>query len=428
LIEEAKKAAKAAGGTGAAPGKLLRSALLAAGFGACLWGSAQAASPSQFYSYDPAELALAKQKVAAHDPLYQPSYDNLLKDAEAALTHRRYSVVDKTLAPASGDKHDFFSFGPYWWPDPAKKDGLPYIRKDGLHNPASSTNGTDATRLGKFSHDVTVLALAWYFTGQQKYADKAGELARAWFLQPETRMNPNLEYGQAIPGRVNGRGIGIISSRSLIDVMDSLALIQPANALSDAENDAVRGWYREFLNWLLTSRNGFEESNAHNNHGTWYSAQVTAFALYTNQPEIAKRELEITKIRRVAGQIDREGKLIAELERTRPSGYINFALEAFGHLGRYGELAGEGVWAHGQDAHSIKQGYRFVARYVNGEKWPYQEIDPKEGSTDGVNLRAMQNMLAAARAYKDDPAFAEKARWLLQHYPGQLDALIQPLP
>lgn len=406
---------------------LLRSAALAAGLGACLAAPALAASPSQFFTYDPAELALARQKIAAHDPLYLPSYDNLLKDAGAALTHKRYSVVDKSLAPASGDKHDFFSFGPYWWPDPSKPDGLPYIRKDGQHNPASSTDATDAARIGHFTHDVQALALAWYFTGDKKYADKAGALARAWFLAPETRMNPNLDYGQAIPGRVNGRGIGIITSRNLIDVMDSLALIQPTGALSDAENEAVRAWYRDYLNWLLNSRNGFEESNAHNNHGTWYSAQVVAYALYTGQPAIARRELQITKIRRIPGQIDREGKLIAELERTRPSGYINFALEAFGDLGRYGELAGENLWEHGQDAHNIEQGYRYVARFVNGDKWPYKEIDAKEGSTDGVNLHAMQNMLAAARAYKGEPLFAEKARWLLQHYPGQLSALILPL-
>jgi len=405
--------------------KTLQAALLAAGL--CLAGLAAAASPSQFYTYDPAELALAKQKVAARDPLYLPSYANLIKDADAALAHARYSVVDKTLAPASGNKHDFFSFGPYWWPDPSKKDGLPYIRKDGLHNPASSTEGTDATRMGKFCRDVQVLALAWYFTGERKYADKAGMLARAWFLDPATRMNPNLDYGQAIPGRVDGRGIGIISSRNLVDVMDSLALIQPTDALSDAEHDAVRGWYRDYLNWLLNSRNGFEESNAHNNHGTFYSAQVVAFALYTNQQQIAKRELEIVKIRRIPGQIDREGKLIAELERTRPSSYMNFALEAFGYLGRYGELTGDKIWQHGQDAHNIEGGYRFVARYVNGDKWPYQEIDPKEGSPDGINKHALPTMLTAARAYPDTPLFRDKARWLLEHYPGELVALILPL-
>jgi hypothetical protein len=404
----------------------LRAAVLAACLGTC-GALAQAAAPSQFYTYDPAELALAKQRVAAHDPLYAASYDSLMKQADAALAHARYSVVDKSLAPASGDRHDFFSFGPYWWPDPGKKDGLPYIRKDGLHNPASSTDATDAVRIGRFSHDVNVLALAWYFTGEQKYADKAGELARAWFLAPATRMNPNLDYGQAIPGRVDGRGIGIITSRTLIDVMDGLALIQPTGALSEVENDGVRAWYRAYLNWLLTSRNGFEESNAHNNHGTWYSAQVVAYALYTGQPEVAKRELEIAKIRRIPGQIDREGKLVAELERTRPSGYVNFALEAFGDLGRYGELAGVNLWSQAEDAHTIEGGYRFVARYVNGEKWPYPEIDAKEGSPDGVNRHAMQNMLAAARAYPDQPLFAQKARWLLQHYPGELSALVLPL-
>ena len=404
----------------------LRKIWLTACLGAMLPGVAHAA-PSQFYTYDPAELALAKQKIADKDVLYQASYDELLKQANAALTHPRYSVVDKTLTAASGDKHDFFSFGPYWWPDPKAKDGLPYIRKDGQHNPASSTNATDSVRMGKFSQDMTVLALAWYFTGEKKYAEKSAELARAWFIAPQTRMNPNLDYGQAIPGRVNGRGIGIISSRSLINVMDSLALIEPTEVLTEADDQAIHGWYRDYLNWLINSANGFDESNAHNNHCTFYSAQVVAYALYTNQPEIARRELKITMIRRIAGQFDRDGKLVAELERTRPSGYVNFALEAFGYLGRYGELLGEPVWRTGADAHSIRQGYHFVARYVHGEPWPYTEIDAKEGSPDGVNLHAFQNMLAAARAYPDDPVFAEKARWLLQHYPGQLSALILPL-
>jgi hypothetical protein len=396
------------------------------GLSLAMLGTALAA-PSQFYTYDPAKLALAKQKIADQDASYLPSYAALIKQADAALTHGPYSVMDKTLTPASGDKHDFYSFGPYWWPDPKRKDGLPYIRKDGLHNPDASTEGTDATRMGKFSSDMTALGLAWYFTGDKKYADKAAQLARAWFITPQTRMNPNLEHGQAIPGRVTGRGIGIISSRGLINVMDSLALIQPVGALSDEENQAVRNWYRAYLDWLLNSSHGFDEGNAHNNHGTFYAAQVVAFALYTSQPEIARRELKITRIRRIAGQIDGEGKLISELERTRPSGYLNFAMEAFGYLGRYSELMGEPIWDAGEDQHSIRKGFRFVARFVNGEPWPYKEIDAKEGTPDGVNKHSFANMLAAARAYPDEPLFTEKARWLLQHYPGQLSALLLPL-
>ena len=393
----------------------------------CLCALAQAETPALFFTYDPADLALAKQKVAAKDPLYLPSYDKLLQEASAALNHPRYSVVDKTLTPASGDKHDFFSFGPYWWPDPTKKDGLPYLRKDGVHNPAASTDGTDSTRLGHFAHDVTVLALAWYFTGEQKYADKSAELARAWFLVPATRMNPNLNFGQAIPGLVDGRGIGIIGSRVFIEVMDSLSLIRSAHALSDAQDQAIHAWYRDYLQWLLTSANGIDEGTAHNNHGTFYSAQVVAFALYTGQPEVARRELQVAKSRRIGAQFDRDGKMPAELERTRPSSYTDFALEAFGTLGRYGELTGEKVWEHVDDGRGIRKGYLFMARFVHGEPWPYPEIDPKEGSADGINRRSMHNMLTAARAYPDEPVFAEKARWLLQHYPGQLSALLLPL-
>ena len=402
--------------------------LLAMGLSAALLVATPAnAAASQFFTYDPIKLALAKQKLVDRDPITTESYKALLTQADAALTHARYSVMDKTLSPASGDKHDYFSFGPYWWPDPKQPNGLPYIQRDGQHNPAASTEGTDSARLGKFSRDVKVLALAWYFTGEKKYAEKAAELARAWFVTPATRMNPNLNYGQAIPGRVDGRGIGIIGSRDFIPVMDSLALILPTEVLSETENKIIHAWYRDYLDWLLTSRNGFEESNAHNNHGTFYSAQVVAFALYTGQLAIAKRELEIASIRRINGQIDREGKLIAELERTRPSSYMNFALEAFGYLGRYGELLDFPFWTSGIDGRSIKKGLLLVARYVNGETWPYKEIDAKEGSPDGIHQRSIQTMLTAARAYPDEPIFEEKARWLLKQYPGQLNALILPL-
>jgi len=56
---------------------------------------------------------------------------NLRVAADAALQNEPYSVTHKTIEPPSGDKHDYLSFSRYWWPDPKKPDGLPYIRKDG---------------------------------------------------------------------------------------------------------------------------------------------------------------------------------------------------------------------------------------------------------------------------------------------------------
>jgi hypothetical protein len=394
------------------------------------------AAQSRWFTYDPVELAQARAQIAAADPLYQPSYVALLKKADAALAKANPSVTAKTLTPASGSKHDYFSFGPYWWPNPNTPNGLPYIRRDGQTNPDSKTDATDSVRLASFSSDVRSLALAYTFTRDPKYAVKAAEMLRVWFVAPATRMNPNMTYAQAIPGIVDGRGIGIIDSRAFIDVMDAVELIRPSNALREVDYQLIKLWYRIFDLWLLTSENGFEEGNWHNNHGTWYDAQVVAFSLFTDQPDLAKRQLKIAALRRVAGQFDMEGRQVAELERTRPYHYSQFNLQAFSKLGRYSELVDAGLtngdtdptdlWQFTLDSHGLKAGYSFVAGYINAAgnldpSWPYPELTPGDGVDE-----ALGNLLAATRAYKD-PALRQKAAILLARYPGQIDALLLPL-
>ncbi len=62
--------------------------------------------------------------------------EQLVEKANAVLKAGTvYSVMQKTQLPPSGNKHDYMSQGPYWWPDPSKPDGKPYIRKDGQRNP-----------------------------------------------------------------------------------------------------------------------------------------------------------------------------------------------------------------------------------------------------------------------------------------------------
>lgn len=393
------------------------------------------AAPARWFSYDPARLAAAHEKIASGDPLYKPSYDALLKEADAALASKPSSVTEKGLAPASGDKHDYFSFGPYWWPNPDTPNSLPYIRKDGQTNPASKTGDTDSKRLAEFAGAISSLALAYNFTGDQKYAAHAAEMLRVWFVAPKTRMNPNMTYAQAIPGIVDGRGIGIIDSRLFIDVMDAVELIRPADKLSETDYQTIRAWYRDLNEWLLTSSHGFEESNWHNNHGTWYDAQVVAFSLFTDQPDLAKRQLKITALRRVAGQFDKEGRQVAELERTRPWHYSQFNLQAYGKLGRYAELVDAGLrndldptdlWSFTLDSHTLKKGYSFIAGFVTeadktNAKWPYKELE----ENDGMEL-AVGNMLIGAHVYKD-PQIKQAAALLLARYPGQIEALLQPL-
>lgn len=368
------------------------------------------------------DLQYSQQQLAAKTPAFVGAYNKLIASADRALKQPLYSVMDKSLTAASGDKHDYYSFPPYWWPDPSKKDGLPYIRKDGETNPAANSDATDKKRLVAMSNDVSNLALAWYFSQNPAYAQKAREQLVNWFINPQTRMNPNLQYAQAIPGINDGRGIGLIDSRALVEVIDAIELLRPANVISDKEYQQLKQWYGDFYRWMTTSQNGFEEDNWHNNHGTYFDLQAASFALFSGQIAEAKQRLQITQLRRIANQFDNQGRQMAELERTRPWHYSNFNLEAYNKLGRLGEITGVDVWNFSLDDHSLRKGYSYVAGFVNSDTpWPWKDIDKMD------NKKALVNIVSAARAWPEDPVFREKAQWLMANYPDDITTLITPL-
>jgi hypothetical protein len=217
-------------------------------------------------------LATARARAAAGDKTLAEAVADLRRDADKALKAGPFSVTDKKETPPSGDKHDYMSVGPYWWPDPSKPDGKPYIRRDGEVN--ADRGKFDNVPLGHMAGAVAVLGPAWYFTGHEPYAAHAARLLRAWFLDEKTRMNPNLNYGQAIPGVTDGRAAGIIDTVCLIDLVDAVGLLAGAKAWTDADQKALEGWFREYLKWLRESRIGKDEEKAGNNHGTWYDAQA----------------------------------------------------------------------------------------------------------------------------------------------------------
>ncbi|MEZ4863066.1 MAG: alginate lyase family protein [Caldilineaceae bacterium] len=287
-------------------------------------------------------LLAAKQRLAAADPQLLPAYAKLLRDAEKALTAGPFSVMDKPFTPPSGDKHDYYSIGPYWWPNPDTADGLPYIRRDGEVNPERER--FDASQRSHMENAVITLALAYYFSEEERFAAHAAELLHAWFLAPAISMNPHLQYGQAVPGRNEGRGTGIIETRMFTRLVDAVQLLTASATYSLSELDNLRVWFRAYLDWLLNSKHGHDEAAAPNNHGTWYDVQVVTFALFVDDQATARRIVTERASRRISTQIAADGSQPRELERTRSLSYSLMNLTAMMDLADLGRHVGVDLW------------------------------------------------------------------------------------
>ena len=312
-----------------------------------------------------------------------PAWAALKADADKALAVDRFSVVDKTTTPPSGDKHDYMTQAPYWWPDPKKPDGLPYIRRDGERNPELDKL-PDHAAMDRMASAVTTLALAAYLGNHEQYGTKAAQLLRAWFADPATRMNPNLTYAQFIPGINTGRGIGLIETRGLSRVVDAISLVDAVGALPAADKAALRDWFSRFGTWMRESSHGRDESNAKNNHGTYYDLQVVTFALFVEQPAIARQVLEEARAKRLDVQIEPDGRQPLELARTRSFSYSVMNIDGLTQLATVGDRVGVDVWGYtrtGAKGPAIREALLYLAPYALGDaKWPHQQIgnwDPR---------------------------------------------------
>jgi hypothetical protein len=372
-------------------------------------------------------LIAARASLARGEPALQPALAQLRTEAARALQLTPPSVMDKPLTAASGNKHDYFSFGPYWWPDPAKPDGLPYIRRDGEVNP-SSKKGTDDLAFGRLSEAVITLGLAYWFTGDERNAQKAAALARIWFLDPVTRMNPNLQHAQAIPGINDGRGIGIIESRRLGEISDALALLGESPAWTADDRAAFHQWLVDYYTWLTTSAHGRDEQGERNNHGTWYDVQASYLALALGRPAAARQILTEGLARRLAGQIQPDGSQPLELARTKSLDYSLFNLEALFDCAALAEQVGVDWWHFATaDGRSLRAALAYLAPYVDPAKsWPREDLHAADRSR-------LLPLFARYLQHADEPGFRNlldrfspttdrTSRWRLLHEPALVPA------
>ncbi|HYD53850.1 MAG TPA: alginate lyase family protein, partial [Gemmatimonadaceae bacterium] len=310
----------------------------------------------------PEALAEARQRALANDPAVRPAYEALLRDADSALGMAPVSVTQKQLVPASGDKHDFMSLGPYWWPDTTKPGGLPWVRRDGIMNPQTRVDH-DGLRFGRLTDAVEAMALAYHFTGDRRYPARAAVLLRTWFLAPATRMNPNLNFAQGIPGVSPGRGIGILDFRHATRLLDAVRLFDGA-LWSETDARAFDAWWRAYRDWLRDSENGKDERDEPNNHGTWYAAQAAGIALYLGDSTFARALLDGEARARIDAQLAADGSQPLELDRTRPLNYHLFNLEAHSVVAELARHVGIDLWRHrSPKGASLREALRFVAPY-----------------------------------------------------------------
>lgn len=332
-------------------------------------------------------LVRTRTEIRAGNPLIAAAFRRLVSDADSALTTGPWSVTQKTHMPPSGDKHDYLSLAPYWWPDPAKPNGLPYIRRDGEMNPATRVDH-DGLRFQAMVDAVEALALAGYFTGNAKYSRRAAYLLRVWFIDSATRMKPNLQFAQGIPGVSEGRGIGIIDLRHFPQLVDALGVLRLSSDWPVRDHRSVVAWSREYLRWLLTSKNGIEERAAENNHGTFTDSQLAALALFTGDSTLARQVFRDTRSR-IDKQIKPDGSQPLELERTRPVHYSAFNLDAFTQVAELARHTGDDIWNYSSSAGgSLRAALVFMARFTDSvKKWDKPDVVPVGSEDFAVPLR-----------------------------------------
>jgi unsaturated chondroitin disaccharide hydrolase len=322
---------------------------------------------------------------------YRIPFNRLIMEAEILLRETPTSVVDKPdhRIAKSGDKHDFISVSKYCWPNPNTADGMPWVYIDGIINEENFSKD-DAVRQDKMCNNVTKLSHAYFFSRDNRFAEKAVELARVWFIDPSTRMNPHLTFAQVIPGVNNDMGHppGIIFGRIYINLLSGLSLVKNSPAYTREFDEGMKKWFSEYFIWLTTSEAGQIANSKPNNHSIAYDQQRLAIALFTDDNATAKEIVDNFFLQRVAAQVEPDGRMPHELSRNRALGYTAYNTM---HLLEMCEMASK---IHPtlynektDDGRSIGVAIDFLASFLGTteeEFYPYQQIDDWEKSMNEV--------------------------------------------
>jgi len=310
----------------------------------------------------------------AHDDGYslvaKVDRGRILSAAQRYLAEEPVTVTAAHSGRTQGGPHDYFSEGDYWWPD-AKNPGGPYIRRDGFSNPANFNDNREA--LIRLSLMAPALAAAWRLTKDKRYSAHFMKHLRAWFVDPATKMNPNLEYAQAIFGVSKGRGTGIIDTLHLVEVVRALRVLEAAGGVDAANVQPVRAWFAAYVDWMATSSNGKDELAAKNNHGTCWVLQAAEFAQFAQRDDLTALCVDRFKTAIVPDQIAKDGSLPLELARTKPYSYSLFDLDVLSGICQSLSTKDDDLWQFkGPNGKGVADAIAFLFPYIaDKSKWPF---------------------------------------------------------
>ena len=297
-------------------------------------------------------------------------HERILKAATAALALEPITITQFRAALSDGGPNDFYSNGDYWWPDPTKTNGLPYIQRDGESNPNNFNQHRRC--IARLRDAVAALGAAYKMTGDDRYALKGAELLRVFFLDPKTRMNPHLKYAQAIPGRTPGRGTGIIDTLHLVEVPLAIEALQRSPAFPPDVLTGLKEWFRDYAEWMATSKNGKQEAAATNNHSVAFYLQLAAFAEFSgDDARLAECRRQFKEVF-VPKQMAPDGSFPAELERTKPYGYSIFQLDNMATLCQLLSTGTDNLWSFAlPDGRGVHKAVEFLYPYLADKTtWP----------------------------------------------------------
>jgi len=357
-----------------------------------------------------------------NDSIAKDFLKKIVTEADSVLLKRPISVTEKTEFPPNGTKHDYFALASYEWPNPNTPNGLPYVSRDGQTNPETLLI-KDREYLEEMVDRVMILAIASYFTDNPKYALKAQELLRVWFLDNDTYMEPNLKYGDFERGKGRLNPSGIMGAHHLAHLVDAIAMLELSPKSSKSVQEGMKQWFSKYLDWLLSSDQAKREGQRANNHGTYYAVQVCAIAFLLNKPDLTKQLLKSTMqdlsnapledvSRLINVKINSDGTQPFEIRRANSLHYHIWNLYGLALLARIGDQVGVDLWNYQIHGSGIRKAVDFIIPYaLSNQSWPYSQI--KRLNIEDISF--LQGIVCQAKLHYNSQSYMQVYRSLDTH-------------